>query len=55
MRQAVRRETWLVLVTFLVFCTSVGVYLAAPTLFPPGKDSVESSRTPLPAGPRKYQ
>jgi hypothetical protein len=55
MRQAVRRETWLVLATFLAFCTSVGVYLAAPTLFPPGHDSVESTRTPLPAGPRKYQ
>jgi len=41
--------------TFLLFVVSVGVYLAAPSLFPAGETTVEQPHVPLPAGPRKYQ
>jgi hypothetical protein len=44
---------WAVAGTFLLFVISVGVYLAAPSLFPAGEASVEKPHVPLPAGPHK--
>jgi hypothetical protein len=46
---------WAVAGTFLLFAVSIGVYLAAPSLFPVREANIEQSHVPLPAGPRKYQ
>jgi hypothetical protein len=46
---------WAVAGTFLLFVISLGVYLAAPSLFPADKANVEQYHVPLPAGPHKYQ
>jgi hypothetical protein len=46
---------WAVVGTFLLFVISIGVYLAAPSLFSADEANLEQTHVPLPAGPHKYQ
>jgi hypothetical protein len=47
--------SWAIAGLFLLFLASVCVYYAAPSLWPADQSNLEEARTPLPAGPRKYQ